>query len=197
MRGAPGPSERGARRLCPKAAHGDSRDDQFMGGPRRRRKRRGIKLGEFALGFVKAADQEQAPDLESPRMRGIEAVAVRFERRPRCVERLRRPAQIARDQCDLGLGDDASCAGHGLFRTEGTRRTSQQSFGSCEIAELRHRDAAQRQRRRVVAQRDPLQCAKRITRRQRARRGGDQRVHRNPVTLVTPGVSMPGTKYIS
>ena len=28
-----------------------------------------------------------------PRMRGIQAVAVRFERRPRCVERLRRPAR--------------------------------------------------------------------------------------------------------
>jgi hypothetical protein len=58
------------------------------------------------LGLVQAADQEQAPDLEIPRMRGIYAVAVRFERRPRCVERFRRPAQVARDECDLGLGDD-------------------------------------------------------------------------------------------
>ena len=37
------------------------------------------------------------------------------------------PAQIARDERDLGLGDDAPCAGHGLLRTEGARRTAQQS----------------------------------------------------------------------
>ena len=32
---------------------------------------------------------------------------------------------------------------------------------------------------------DPLQCAERITRRERTRRGRDQRVHRNPATIVT------------
>src|SRR3990172_3046864 len=77
-------------------------------------------------------------------MRGVYPVAVLFERRARCVERLRGPAQVARDERDLGLGDDAPRAGHGLFRTE------------------------------------------------RARRGGDQRVHRNPVTLVTPTCTKPG-----
>ena len=106
-----------------------------------------------------------------------------FERRPRRVERLRRPAQVARDERDLGLGDDAPRAGHGLFRTEGARRASQQRLRSNEIAELRHRDAAQRERRRVVAQGDPLQRAERIARRERTRRGRDQRVHRNPATL--------------
>ena len=35
-----------------------------------------------------------------------------FERRPRRVERLRRPAQVARDERDLGLGDDAPRARH-------------------------------------------------------------------------------------
>ena len=37
-------------------------------------------------------------------MRGVHSVAVLFERRPRCVERFRRPAQVARDERDLGLG---------------------------------------------------------------------------------------------
>ena len=129
-------------------------------------------------------------------MRGVHPVAVRFERRPRRVERLRRPAQVARDERDLGLGDDAPRAGHGLFRTEGARRTSQESLRANEIAELRHRDAAQRERRRVVAQGDPLQCAERITRRERARRGRDQRVHRNPATLVTPTVRCPALIYL-
>ena len=59
------------------------------------------------------------------------------------------------------------------------------AFGASEIAELRHRDPSQREGGRVVAQGDPLQCADRIARGERLCRGGDQRVHRNPVTLVT------------
>jgi hypothetical protein len=98
-------------------------------------------------------------------MRGVHPVAVLFESRPRCVERLRRPAQVARDQRDLGLGDDAPRARHGLFRTEGARRTSHESLRSHEIAKLRHCDASKRERWRVVAQGDPVQCAKGITRR--------------------------------
>ena len=97
-------------------------------------------------------------------MRGIHPVAVRFERRPRGVERLRGPAEVARDERDLGLGDDASRAGHRLFRTEGARRAvAARPSRADEIAELRHRDAAQRQRRRVVAQGDAVQRAERIT----------------------------------
>ena len=130
-------------------------------------------------------------------MRGVDPVAVLFERRPRRVERLRRPAEVARDERDLGLGDDAPRAGHGLSRTEGARRASQQSLRAHEIAELRHRDAAKRERRRVVAQGDPLQCAEGITRGERARRGRDQRVHWNPATLVTPTISMPGLIYLT
>ena len=66
------------------------------------------------------------------------------------------------------------------------RSTSQQNLRSNEIAELRHRNAAKRQSRRVVAQGDPLKRAEGITHRQCARRGTDYRVHRNPVILVTP-----------
>src|SRR5271166_3232038 len=130
-------------------------------------------------------------------MRGVHPVAVLFERRPRRVERLRRPAQIARDERDLGLGDDTPRAGHGLFRTEGARRTSHESLRSNEIAELGHRDAAKCQRRRVVAQGDPVQCAEGVTRRERTRRGRDQRVHRNPATLVTPTVRCPVLIYLT
>jgi len=91
---------------------------------------------------------------------------VLFERRSCRVERLRRPAQVTRDERDLGLGDGAPRARHRLFRTEGTRCTSQERLRSNEIAELRHRDASQRQSRRVVAQGDPLQRAERIAHRQ-------------------------------
>ena len=120
------------------------------------------------FGLVEAADQEQAPDREAPRMRGIYPVAVRVERRPCRVERFHRKAQVARDKRDLGLGDDAARAGHRLFRTEGARRASQESLCSNEIAELRHRDAAKREGRGVVAQGNPLQCAEGITRCERA-----------------------------
>src|SRR5712675_2498421 len=125
-------------------------------------------------------------------MRGVYPVAALFERRPRRVERFRGPAQVARDERDLGLGDDAPRAGNGLIRTEGARRTSHESLRANEIAELRHRDAAKRERRRVVAQGDPVQRAEGITRRERTRRGRDQRVHSNPATLVTPTLSIPG-----
>ncbi|HEY2569891.1 MAG TPA: hypothetical protein VGI27_00375 [Solirubrobacteraceae bacterium] len=94
-RGALGPSERSARRLCPKAPHRDPRNDQLVGSPQRGREGCRVELGEPTLGLVEAADQEEAADLEIPRMCGVHPVAVRFERRPRAVERLRRPAEVA------------------------------------------------------------------------------------------------------
>jgi hypothetical protein len=89
------------------------------------------------------------------------------------VERLCRPAQVARDERDLGLGDDTPRAGHGLFRTKGARRTANKSLRPYEIAELRHRNASKRQRRCVVAQGHPVQCAEGITRSERTRSGCD------------------------
>src|SRR4051812_25728204 len=65
------------------------------------------------------------------------------------------------------------------------RGAPQQIPGAREVTELRHRDAAQRERWCVVAQRNLLQRSERIARRERACRSRDQRVHRNPVTLVT------------
>jgi len=122
---------------------------------------------------------------------------VRLERRPRRVEHLRRPAKIARDQGDLGLGDDAPRPRHRLARAEAARSTAQENLRPHEIAELRHRDASKRKRGRVVAQRDPLQRAERITRRERTRRGRDQRVQCNPATLVTLTMSGRGPKCIA
>jgi predicted dithiol-disulfide oxidoreductase (DUF899 family) len=189
--GALGPSERSARRLRPQAPHRDPCNHQLVGGPRCWREGRGVELGERMLGRVKAPDQEEAPDLEIPRICGVHPVAMLFERRPRRIERLRRPAQVARDERDLGLGDDTPRPGHGFFRPERARRPSHESLRANKIAELRHRDAAQRERRRVVAQGDPVQCAEGITGGERTRRARDHRVHRNPATLVTPTVRYP------
>jgi hypothetical protein len=109
---------------------------------------------------------------------------------PRRFERLRRPAEVARSQCHFGFGNDASRTRDCFSRTEGAGGTSQQGLGLDEVAELRHRDTSQRQRWRIVAQRNALQRAQRIAGGQCASGGGDQRVHRvpanrNPVTFVT------------
>ena len=45
------------------------------------------------------------------------------------------------------------------------------------LAELGHRDAAQRERWRVIAQADSLEGAERVADDERARCGGDQGVH--------------------
>src|SRR3546814_11093146 len=58
-----------------------------------RSKGRGVERREQTLGRVEAPDQEEAPELEVARMRGIHPVAVRLEDHPRGVERLRRPAE--------------------------------------------------------------------------------------------------------
>src|SRR5579859_673124 len=186
------PGEGCARRLNLQAPHRDPGHDQLVGDPRRGREGGGVEGGEGALGIVEASDQQQAPDLEMPRMGGVQPVAVRVECRSRGVKRLRRPAEVAGDERDLGLGDDAAGAGHGLPRTEGAGRPAQQGFRANEIAELRHRDAAKGKCRCVVAQGDPVQCAERITGRERASRRSDQRIHPNPATLVTLTVRMPG-----
>ena len=168
-----------------------------MGGPRRGREGRGIKCAEPELGLVEAPDQQQSPDLEMARVRGVRPVAVLFEGRSRCVERHGGPAQVPRSERDLGLGDDAPGAGHGRFRTKGACRTSHESLRSTEIAELCHRDPEKRKRECVVAQGDTVQCAEGITRRQCTRRPRDQRVHRNPATLVTPTVRYPTPIYLT
>jgi hypothetical protein len=172
-RGAFRSSERGTRCLRLEASHRNPRNHEFVGGPGRRREGRGVQLGEHALRPVQMPYQEKAPDLKIPRMCGVQPVTVYFERCSRCVEQLRRPAQIARGECDLGFSDDAPRSGHLFFRSECTPCASQKFLRSYEFAELRHRDASKCERRRIVAQRNSLQCAERITYRQRMRCGCD------------------------
>src|SRR5262249_60598338 len=106
-------------------------------------------------------------------------------------------AQVARDGRDLGLRADAPRARHGLLRAEGPLSTPQERPCSNEIAELRHRDAPKRERRCIFTQSDALQCTEGVADGERPRRGCDQRVHRNPVTLVTLVGSIPCVKTIS
>jgi hypothetical protein len=138
------------------------------------RKVLGIDIDENTLSLIEAPYQDQAPDIEIARMCGIHPVAVMFERRPRGVERLRRPAKVTRGERDLGFRDDAPRASHRLSRTEGAGSASHESSRADEISELRHGDASKSERRRVIAKGDAVQCAEWIAARERPRRGRDQ-----------------------
>jgi hypothetical protein len=127
-----------------------------------------------------------APNLKVARVCSVHPLAVLFERRPRSVEHLCRPPEIARDKRDLGFSHDAPRACHGFFRTEGPSRSPQKLLRPFEIAELRHCDASQRERGRIVAQCNSPQCAERITCAKGPCCGCDQRIHQNPAILVTP-----------
>ena len=83
---------------------------------------------------------------------------------------------LAKRIADLGLGNGAARPRHRLLRAERLRRALEQQFGAGQIAELRHGDAAQSQRRRVVAQRDIIKRAERIAGGKAAGGGGDYRV---------------------
>lgn len=103
-------------------------------------------------------------------MRRVYEVAVFFERHPRGIECLRRPAEVARCKRNFRLRDHTPRARNRLPRTKRTRSSPQKNLCAHEIAELRHRNAAQRERRSVVAQGDALQRAEGIAGGERARR---------------------------
>src|SRR6202171_2578435 len=124
-------------------------------------------------------------------MQRIDPIATKKERANGRFERLCRSRQIAHRERDLGFGHHAARTCGFLVRSERARRSPQQLARPRMLAELCHGDAAQRERWRIVAQRDPLQGAEGIARCECTRRGSDQRVHRNPVTLVTPIVRCP------
>jgi hypothetical protein len=129
-------------------------------------------------GLVDAAEQQQAAHGDQLRVQRIGAIVPRRERRRRRRQRARRSAQVAHRQRHLGLGDDAARARELLVRAESARRPLDQLARAAMLAELRHRDAAQRQRRRVLAQADALERAQRVAGRQGARGGGDEGIHR-------------------
>jgi len=100
---------------------------------------------------------------EQPGMEGIGAVAECVK--PLCggIERLRRPFQITRGEGDLGFSDLTAGLGERFARAKAVCGASQEFTCPRVVAELDHRNAAQRKRRRVVAQRDALERTERIT----------------------------------
>ena len=110
-------------------------------------------------------------------MQRVGAVGMRIQRGRSGRQRARRAAEVAHGQRHLRLGDDTAGARQLFVRTEAARGAPQQLARARMLAELRHRDAAQGQRRRVVAQRDALERAERVAGSEGARGSGDQGVH--------------------
>ncbi len=137
-----------------------------------------VDARQRGCGLVDAAEQQQPAHRDQTCVRRVGAIGVRLERGRSRSQRARRAAQIAHRERHLRLCDDAARTRQLLVRTEAARGAPQQLASARVLAELRHRDAAQRERRRIVAQRDALQRAERVTDHERARGGGDQGVHR-------------------
>ena len=139
------------------------------------------------------------------------ASSMRPIRRRRRTSRCRACAAFTRSPCSSSVARAASSAFAGQPRSRETsaisasatthlaRATasfgpkaraalSQESLRSNEIAELRHRDASKRERRPRRRARRPASMRRVDHLRERTRRSRDQRVHRNPATLVTPTV---------
>ena len=192
-----GSHERCARSVRAQASHRDSSDDELVRGPRCGRQGRRVDRDEKAFRLLEAADQDEAPQLDVAGMRCVDAVAMGFERCARGVERLRGPAQVARSERDLRFGDDAACARDDVLRAKGPGRAPDQCAGLGEITELRHRDASQRERGRVVPQGDAVERSERVACHERTRRGRNQRIHSNPDKLVTPTAPVPRANLAS
>ena len=150
-------------------------------GPGRERRRHGgggrVNRCQSLLGGLELADEELAPRSDQAGVERVGVIAERVERLRSGVEHVNWPCQIARGERHLGLGDLAAGLGESLSGAEAARSTSQELARPLVVAELGHRNAAQGDRRRVVAQRDALKCTERITGRQRARGRGNERVH--------------------
>src|SRR5260370_34598602 len=110
-------------------------------------------------------------------MQRIAPIATQKERADGRFGRPCRSRQTAPRGRDLGFGHPAARTCGFLVPPERARRSPQQPARPRMLAELCHGDAAQRERRRIVAQRDPLQGAERISGRERPRRRRDQGVH--------------------
>ena len=84
-------------------------------------------------------------------MQRVGAIGARLERGRRGRQRARRATEVAHGERHLGLSDDAAGARELFVSAEAARGTPEELAGARVLAKLGHGDAAQRQRRRIVA----------------------------------------------
>ena len=133
--------------------------------------------GQRLLGSIQFADEELASGSDQAGVEGIGMIAEGVERFGGGIELIHAPGEITSSEGDLGFSDLATRLSETFARTKAMRGAAQEFACSLEITELRHGNAAQRERRRIIAQCNALERAERITGRQQSRRRGDERVH--------------------
>jgi hypothetical protein len=121
-----------------------------------------INCGQSFLGGLKLTDKELAACPDEAGVERIGAVTERVEHLGGGIEPVHRPCQIARGKRDLRLGHLATGPGQSFASSEAARGAAQELARPLVVAELSHRNAAQGERRRVVAQRDALERSERI-----------------------------------
>ncbi len=136
-----------------------------------------VDASERGFGVIEAPQQEQPAHGDQARLERVRAIGARFERCRGLGQRPRRAAEVAQGQRHLGFRNDAARPCQLLACAEAARGAPQQIACERVIAELRYGDAAQRERRSVVAQGDELQCAERVAAGQRARSRCDNGIH--------------------
>ena len=159
---------------------------QFGHRRQRRRQGAGVDRRQRRRRLVEPPEQQQAPGCDQPCLHRVALVGMRLQRGRRRRQRARRAGEVAHRQRDLGLRDDAARLRQLLVRAERARRAPEQLARLGVVAQLRHRDAAQGQRRRVVAQRDAPQRPERVAGSQGAGGGGDERIHGRRLTGRPP-----------
>ena len=174
----------------------DAGDHQLACGPRRGRKRRKVALVERALrssSCPRSSKRRSRGCLRARHWRGRHAL--RASLAPYRALSLASSDRARRERSRPRRRRSAPAPPPLSGRSRVPRAATVPSRD--RIAKLRHGDAAQRQRRRIVAQSDAVERAERITLRERTPCRRDQRVHRNPDTLVTPLIAPSGPKSIS
>ena len=164
------------RQLCAcECGHGGQRGGQVCGCAV-------VRVGRQKGGCLGQPPQQHQPARRhQPGLQRVGGVAVGLQRVGRCQQRggalAAIAAQVALGQGHLGLGHHAAGAGHGLVRAKRAGGAAQQLAGTRVFAQLGHGNAAQGQRRRVVAQGHALQRGEGVAPRQRAGGGSNHRIH--------------------
>jgi hypothetical protein len=138
---------------------------------------RAHRAGQRGRCLVEPPEQQQPARRDQPRLQRVGVVGVRLQRGRRGASargvppRSRMASATSASATTQRARASSSCA------PKPRAGAPQQLARAQVLAQLRHRDAAQRQRRRVVAQRHPLERAERVAGAQRAGGRGDQGIH--------------------
>src|SRR4029079_9854105 len=150
---------------------------QFGQRCQRRRPATRIQARQRSRRFVKASKQTQAASRDQPCLRCIGVIRARLERCGSRCQRTRQALQVAHGQRHFGFCDDTTRPRQFFVAAETVDTRLQELARARILAKLRHRNAAQRKRRRIVAQGDSLERGECVAAGERARGGSDQGVH--------------------